>query len=84
MFTTILLLCVSLVQGFDWTITYDGNVFVNIHQDPDHVKTPCTQENICVPITYSVLYCDLLHSAVDSDLEVGRVLNECKDHFHFC
>jgi hypothetical protein len=73
MFTTMVFLGVGLVHGFDWTITFGGKKFVNIHQDPDHVKTPCNQEeSICVPITHSVLYCDLLNS-VDRDLEVSGV-----------
>ena len=77
MFATMMFLCVGLVQGFDWTITYGGKEFVNIHLDPDHVNTQCAQENsICVPITYSVLYCDLLNSAVDSDLEVGGIFKK--------
>ena len=54
-----------------------GEEFVNIYLDPDHVKTQWALENsICVPITCSVLYCDLLNSAVDSNLEVGGVLKK--------
>ena len=74
----ILLLSAGLVTGLDWTIQYKGTKYVNLHEDPDHVKTPCTRENsICVPITFSVLYCDLLNSA-DRKVEVGvspQILN---------
>ena len=60
----------SLVSGFNWTITHSGKMFVNIHLDPFNVRRPCRLDNtICVPITYSALYCLALNSA-DSNVEV--------------
>ena len=65
----------SLGNRFNWTITHSGKQFVNIHLDPDHVSTPCSLENtICVPITFSVVYCNVLNSA-DSNIEVWVFLS---------
>ena len=67
--STLVLLGLGLASGLNWTITYEGKQFLNIHQDPDHVKKQCGQGKICVPLTYSVIYCNLLNSA-DKDIEV--------------
>eukprot|EP00092_Neocalanus_flemingeri_P039147 GFUD01042609.1.p1 GENE.GFUD01042609.1~~GFUD01042609.1.p1 ORF type:complete len:421 (-),score=118.86 GFUD01042609.1:56-1318(-) len=65
-----------LVNGFNWTFTHNGQQFVNIHLDQDHVRTPCSLANtVCVPITFSKLYCDLLNSA-DSDSEIQDILRK--------
>ena len=65
------LVLVGLVSGLNWTITHKGKRFLNIHQDPAHVKRSCREENsISVPISFSVIYCNLLNSA-DRDVEVS-------------
>jgi len=77
------LLGLSLVSGFEWSINHSGKQFVNIHLDPDHVRTPCKRNNtICVPISYSTLYCDLLNSA-DSDIEIQGLLRDLSCGFLF-
>lgn len=73
--STLVLLSLGLASGLNWTITYEGKQFLNIHQDPDHVKKQCGQGKICVPLTYSVIYCNLLNSA-DKDIEIRDILRK--------
>merc|ERR1712142_738919 len=73
----------TLVSGFDWTINHSGKKFVNIHLDSDHVSKPCLRaKSICVPITFSRLFCGLLQSA-DSDVEIKKILREQSCGFVF-
>ena len=60
----------STGNGFNLTITHRGKQFVNIHLDSDLVQTPCSLDNICIPITFSLVYCSVLNEA-DRDIEVG-------------
>jgi len=71
----LVLLTLSLASGLNWTITYEGKEFLNIHQDPDYVKEQCGQGKICVPVTYSVIYCNLLNYA-DKDIEIRDILRK--------
>jgi len=63
------------VTGYEWSITYNGERQDNIHLNKYYVKKPCNEDtSICVPITYSSVYCQLLNIA-DRDSQFQQILN---------